>query len=195
MHNALWNYVEVMGGQVYTLWEHGLISTQVVQMRLSTGQDPDKAANLQNGLHSASERLSAHSCSVCTLSKQKEMLHKPPTKHPLHPLHATENPLKGTSNFSSTVFNTNWTHSPSQTWSNNPHFCHPTYLTGNRTGSCTLTLNMVINQLYHFLKINLNVILSLPVWSSMKFPTRIQITCSSLYAIHSSHHNLTALLQ
>jgi hypothetical protein len=121
------------------------------------------------------------------------MLHKPPTKHPLHPAHITDNPLKRTSDFSSTVFNTNWTHSPSQTWSDNPHFCHPTYLTGSRTGGCTLTLNMVINQLHHFLNINLNVILSSPVWSSMKFQTRIQITCSSLYAIRSAHHNLIAL--
>lgn len=62
-------------------------------------------------------------------------------------------------------------------------------------GGCTLTLNMVINQLHHFLKITLNVILSPPVWSSMKFPTRIQITCSSLYAKRSAHHNLTGLLQ
>lgn len=70
----------------------------------------------------------------------------------------------------------------------------PTSLAAEHRG-WTLTLNTVINQLHHLLKINLNVILSPPVWSSMKFQTRIQITYSSLYAIHSAHHNLKALLQ
>lgn len=70
----------------------------------------------------------------------------------------------------------------------------PTSLVAEPEG-CTLMLNMVINQLHHFLKITLNIIFSSPVWSSMKFPTRIQITCSSLYAKRSAHHNLTGLLQ
>jgi len=164
-------------------------------MRLGTDQDPDNAANLRrvctvllNGsVHTAAMCVHCQNRKKCFTNHQQHILYTLCTSQRIHSqghqiFHLQYSIQTG---HISTAIHEATTHTSA---------ILPISLVAE-PGGCTLTLTIVINQLHHFLQITLNVIFSPPVWSSMKFPTRIQITCSSLYAKCSAHHNLTGLLQ
>jgi hypothetical protein len=117
-----------MGGKLHMLGAHSLISTELVWTRQSREPDLDNAANFKTVCR-VLLNISVHTAEVCTLSRQKELLQKTPTKHPLHPLHnVIKNPLKEKSDISSIAFNTNWTHSP--TFPQSDMKQQPTFLPG-----------------------------------------------------------------
>jgi len=164
-------------------------------MRLSTDQDPDNAANLRT-VCTVLLNSSVHTAAVCAHCQNRKKYFTNHQQNILYTLYVSRRTHSRGHQIFHLQYSIQTGHTPPVTREATTYTSAilPNSLVAE-TGGCTLTLNTVINQLHHFLKINLNVILSPPVWSSMKLPTRIQITRSSLYAIRSVHHNLTALLQ